>query len=95
MAQKKSSKLKAGAPIRVKAGVTLPENPEVVIAGWTGTVSEASGSGSALKYIVEWDDATEQAMPAGYREDCESQGLYFKMACLNAADVEACPPADS
>lgn len=88
MAKKRSSKLAVGTPIRVKDGVSLPEHPDVSIARWSGVVNEASGSGSSVKYIVEWDDATVDAMPQAYRDHCEEQGLYFKMACLSNGDVE-------
>lgn len=72
----------------VSEGVHLPEFPDQPIEGWTGTVVEQRGRGAELQYIIEWDDATVTAMPQTYRDHCEQEGLYFKMACLPASDVE-------
>lgn len=66
----------------------MPEFSELSIAGWTGEVVEATGSGDKLKYIVEWDAATLTKIPDAYKQQCESQNLCTEMACLGAADVE-------
>jgi hypothetical protein len=89
MAKKKTSTLKEGTPVCVCDGVQMPEFPEVEISGWTGTVVEARGRGTDLKYFIEWDTATLQNMPGAYREHCESQGLYHGMVCLAGSDVAA------
>jgi hypothetical protein len=89
MAKSKSSKLSAGTQIRVNDGVAMPEFPQVDISGWTGMVSESQGRGADIKYIIEWDDATQQRMPPEYVSHCEQQGLYAGMACLKGADVAA------
>ena len=88
MAKKKSSRLAPGSTVRVKSGVTLPEFPEHSIAGWTGTVRENQGHGDNLQLIIEWDDPTVDAMPQSYHNHCERHGLYFKMVCLPATQVE-------
>lgn len=87
MAKKKSSKLKAGTPVRIKPGTPLPEFPNISIDDWAGMVLETKGSGANLQYIIEWDDATVEKMPQSYLEQCEEQGLFFRMACLPAAQV--------
>jgi hypothetical protein len=92
MAQKKSSRLEPGSAVRVKPGVTLPEFAAQSIAGWTGTVRENQGRGDNLQHIIEWDDATVEAMPQSYRNHCERHSLYFKMVCLPTTHVE---PDDS
>ncbi|MBX3439771.1 MAG: hypothetical protein KF861_19935 [Planctomycetaceae bacterium] len=89
MANKKSGKLAPGATVRVLDGVTLPEFPQQSIAGWTGAIAEQKGRGADIQYIIEWDDATVDAMPESYRAHCEQHGLYFKMACLPASQVVA------
>lgn len=88
MAKKKSSNSLAGTKVRVREGVTSPEFPEIPLSGWTGLVVEAQGKPPAVQVIIEWDDATMAAMPADYVSRCEAQQLYYKMACLNEADVE-------
>lgn len=89
MAKKKSSKLAAGAVVKVKDGVKFPEFPDQSIAGWTGTVAEQKGRGADLQYIIEWDQATIDAMPQAHKDRCEQQGLFFKMVCLPADQVIA------
>lgn len=87
MAKSKSSKLGPGSPIRVNDGVTMPEFPQVGIAGWTGAVIESQGRGADIKYIVEWDSATCSRMPSEYVAYCEQHGLTAQMACLKGTDL--------
>ena len=77
-----------GTRIRVKPGVVSPEFPEVSLTGWTGSVIEVSGRSPAQKFIVEWDSATIQAIPADYVSRCEAQMLIHAMACLGQDDLE-------
>ncbi len=86
----KRKKLASGAKVRLKTGATIPEVPLVDANQWTGIVIEAKGRGDALQYIVEWDEETEQRMPADFINACEKTGLFYKMACLPHQDVEAC-----
>lgn len=58
------------------------------MAGWSGTVIEVSGKKTPAQYVVEWDDATVQNMPAAYVTQCEAAGLYYRMACLSEQDIE-------
>ena len=88
MAKRKSSKPTSGQRIQVKDGVTMPEFPELVIGGWTGTVLETQGRGAAMKVILEWDDPILEKLPQDYREQCEAQHMLYAMACLPADDVE-------
>lgn len=87
MAKRRSSKPSAGQRVRVKEDVSMPEYPNVPIGGWTGMVLETQGRGAAAKVILEWDDPALEAMPADYREECESQNMLYTMACLPMSDV--------
>jgi hypothetical protein len=89
MAKKKSANDATGRKVRVKAEVASPEFPEILLAGWSGTVVEVTGKPPAEKYVIEWDAATIAAMPADYITKCEAQQLYHLMACLDADSVEA------
>ena len=89
--KKATSKLAAGARIRIKPGVTVPEFPDVVCAGWTGSISELIGKKTDPKYVIEWDDSVVAAMPPAYIAKCEESGLYYRMACFTSDDIE---PAD-
>lgn len=88
MPRGKTSKPTAGQRVRVVEGVTMPEFPDLSIAGWEGVVMETSGSGSKMKVILEWDAGALSVMPEHYRNHCESQGLVSAMACLPASAVE-------
>jgi len=89
MAKKKTAAgFAAGTRIRVRAGVMSPEFPDIAISGWCGSVMEATGKPPLMYYIVEWDQATLDSMPAEYVERCEAQQLYYRMANLAEGDVE-------
>jgi hypothetical protein len=88
MAKKKAAGGMEGARIRVKPGVASPDFADVSFAGWTGSVMEVSGKPPAQKFIIEWDQATQSAMPADYVARCEAQMLLHTMACLGGDDIE-------
>ena len=50
-------------------------------------VMETQGRGSSAKVILQWEDSAIQAMPAEYKEQCESQNMLHTMACLLMNDV--------
>ncbi len=77
-----------GTRVQVKQGVTSPDMPDFPLEGWTGTISEVAAKKPPRKYMVEWDDATLDAMPAAYREFCEEKQLYDRMICLGENEVE-------
>ena len=89
MAKKKTKKIAAGTSVEVNEGIAIPEFPDVCAEGWLGTVVESKGRGETLKYIIEWEDATIEAMPKSYLEQCETIGLYHRMACLNANQIKS------
>lgn len=82
-------KLTAGTQIRLLPGCVVPEVPPVDAQDWTGVVLEAKGKGDSLQYIVEWDEETEGKMPQEFIQQCEEQGLFYKMACLPHSDIES------
>ena len=52
--RKKSRRFAVGSMVRVKKNVVDPNNPELPIGGWLGTVSEVSGT----LCLVQWSEAT-------------------------------------
>jgi hypothetical protein len=88
MVKKSHDELAVGALIRVKAGTTIPEFPDVACGGWTGRISETTGKKPNTKYIVEWDDATLAIIPQTYLKLCEAQRLLHHMACLDGSTLE-------
>lgn len=89
MAKKATDTLSAGSRVRVKTGTNAPEFTEVCIEGWTGIITEIAGRKAGIRYMIEWDDATLDAMPPSYVELCEQKQLYYRMACLTGDDIEA------
>jgi len=85
----KKTKLASGTKVRLKPDVKIPEVPDVDARGWSGTVVETKGRGATLQYIIEWDAETEANMPKDFVEACEQSCLFYKMACLPHADIEA------
>ena len=91
MAKKKASdKLAIGTRVRAKSGVTAPEFPDVPCEGWTGTITELSGKKSDPMYVIEWDAATVDNMPADYRQQCEERNLFYGMACFGRGEIDPC-----
>jgi|GEM_PF-2444066 len=90
MAKKRSSgKLKVGTRVRVKEGTSVPEFADVVCGGWTGGVDNLIGKSKPdPKYVIEWDEATIEAMPADYISKCEESNLFYRMACFSRDDLE-------
>lgn len=82
-------KLNIGLNIRVKSGIASPEFPEFTYEGWSGTIVEQIGKKAAPKYVVEWNDATIESMPSEYRDRCEEEGLFYRMACFEFGQLEA------
>jgi hypothetical protein len=80
--------ISVGTKIRVKEGVASPEFPDISYAGWAGSVVERTGKKSSLKYVIEWDDQTIDDMPTVYRDLCEQNSLFYRMACFDAKQIE-------
>ena len=92
MAKKQSSKIPAGARIRIRESISMPEFPDLSIGGWTGCIMESEGSGAKIRYFVEWDSVTSQKIPDSYKQHCEKNGFFAGMACLGAGDLDPIEP---
>ena len=64
-----------GSRVRVKAGTTDPDFPDLPLGGWTGTVREIDRTAHPASYLVEWDRHTLRHIDPAYRSRCEGQGL--------------------
>ncbi len=83
-----SDELPVGTRIRVAAGVTAPELPDISIEDWTETITELTGKKANHKYIIAWDASTIKAMPSACLQQCREKQLYHLMASLTADDIE-------
>ncbi|MDA1017863.1 MAG: hypothetical protein O3A00_25825, partial [Planctomycetota bacterium] len=63
--------IKAGTPVRIRAGITAPDLPDFSIGGWTGTVAEVKGRGEKQRFFVQWDEGTLAKMSPEYLQECE------------------------
>lgn len=82
------SGLKLGEKVRVAEGVTLPDLPEILIAGWTGEIIKVTGRKPNQKFFVEWDQQTVGQFPEQFLARCEEEQLLPEIACLTASDLE-------
>ena len=88
MAKKKASKsFPIGTRIQIAAGIAIPEFEEVSCEGWTGTIIDTLGKKSDPKYVIEWDDAIMEQLPAEYITQCEAQQLYYRCACFMKGEI--------
>ena len=80
-------KFAVGSRVRAKKGVTAPNDPDVPLGGWLGTVSQVSGS----IYLVHWSGKTlEAAGPTGH-ERWQRDGGDFRAVWLQEKALEADP----
>jgi hypothetical protein len=90
MAKKKTAPaLSPGTKVRVKPGIAMPEFPDILCEGWTGSIMEATGKKSDPKYVIEWDDPVVDALPKSYVELCEEKHFFYRMACFPGSAIEA------
>jgi hypothetical protein len=91
---KKSSKHRAagkfpvGSRVRVKAGTTDPDFPDMPLGGWTGKVREANPDVKPPAYLIEWDRYTLHNVHPGYRSRCEREGLDLERMWLDEGSLE-------
>src|SRR5947209_9880865 len=59
------------AKVRVKAGVKDPDNPDMPIGGWCGTVVEVETSSQPCGYLIRWDQRTLGQMHPIFVKRCQ------------------------
>lgn len=77
-----------GSQVRVRYGVKDPDNPDMPIGGWCGTVVEVDADGPASGYLVEWDRRTLDAMHPIFVKRCHRDDLELESMWLDEADLE-------
>lgn len=74
--------------VRVKSGVRDPDFPDTPLDGWVGTIEEINPEAQPPLYLIAWDRATLDALPADYRRRCEEEDLDLETMWLAANDLE-------
>ncbi|MBI1915756.1 MAG: hypothetical protein HYS12_13635 [Planctomycetes bacterium] len=77
------------AKVRVKAGVKDPDNPDIPIGGWCGTVAEVETSSQPCGYLVRWDQRTLGQMHPVFVKRCQRDDLEVDRMWLDESDLEA------
>ena len=90
-------RFRKGASVRVKAGVTCPDAPDLDISGWQGRVADARFAYDKTDPVVgiAWDSITLQAMPVWFIEQSEAKGLDFASMYLSPDEIEPASPRDT
>jgi hypothetical protein len=77
----------AGCLVRVKRGVTAPNDPELLLGGWCGRVYQVSRTFC----LIHWSSATLEAVHPVYRERWERDDEGFRTMWLPENVLEADP----
>ncbi len=82
-------KFAVGAKVRVKAGTTDPENPDLPIGLWCGDVEEVDDAETPPSYLVRWDERTCDFMPRIFINRCRAENLEIETMWLDEEQLEA------
>lgn len=86
----KNARFKVGDKVRVKAGVKDPDNPDIPLGRWCGTVEEVEvGEGDEPPgYLIRWGPRTLKDMPGIFIKRCRRDGMEFEEIWLEEPDLE-------
>jgi hypothetical protein len=91
-----SPEIKLGDVVRVKPGVTDPDDPSIDWSGWYGRVDEIDPPGSRPRFIlIDLDSVTLKGLPPEHIRRCEEQGLDWRQLGLYVEDVELAEARDT
>jgi hypothetical protein len=77
--------------VRVKAGVTDADYPDIPLGGWAGTVSDFDNRRRPPLYEIEWNEATLAAMHPVYQRRCARDDRAIELSWVSENDLEADP----
>ncbi len=85
-----------GQSVKVKKGVSCPDDPSVDLSGWQGRIVGIQKDQNKNKLLeIAWDSATLKDMPESYIKSSATDGLDWASIYLFSSDVEQAPPRDS
>jgi len=76
------------AQVRVRAGVKDPDNPDMPIGGWCGTIVEVDAASQPCGYLIRWDQRTLGHMHPVFIKRCQRDGLEVDNMWLDESDLE-------
>lgn len=82
-----SKRFSVGSLVRVKKGVTAPNNPELPLGGWLGTIAQVSGT----LCLVHWSGATLETVRPMLYHGCEKNGVGLRTMWLQETALEGDP----
>ena len=90
-------KFKIGDVVRVRDGVTDPDDPTIDWSGWHGRIVEVSGTGPGPQpwLLIGLDSVPLRSLSAGYIEQCEEEGMDWSQLYLFLEDMELATPRDT
>jgi hypothetical protein len=80
---------KVGDRVRVRTGVTDPDNPDMPIGRWTGVVEDVAPDEDPPAYVVRWDEHTRQNMHPVFVSRCKRDDLEVETMLLDQTDLES------
>ena len=81
-----------GDRVRVRAGVTDPDSPDIPLGGWSSVVEEINRRGASPSYLIAWDQRSLEQMHPVYRKRCERDDLdpaTMVLACGRGSALRA------
>jgi Calcium binding len=82
-----SPRFKVGDKVRVKAGVSDPDFPDMPLGGWAGTITEIIKYKGRINCVFELDKRTLASIHPIYRKRCERDGLDFEIMSLGEDEL--------
>src|SRR3954471_7702946 len=83
-----SARFEAGARVRVRSGVTVPDFEDIPLGGWSGRIESVERVDDQIDFEVRWDRRTLDAMHPVYRKRCERDGRELETMWLTEGVVE-------
>ena len=85
-----------GDSVKVRPGITDPDDEAVNIGGWQGRIIDFPEAEDDSVFVeIEWDSQTLRAIPDTSFEYYEEKGLDWRNIVLNAEEIESADPRDS
>jgi len=76
------------AKVRVRAGIKDPDNSDMPIGGWCGSVIEVDAASQPCGYLVRWDQRTLAHLHPVFLKRCQRDGLEVGSMWLDESDLE-------